>query len=79
MVLLKTGILSEEIVDLAGEDRVIYGSDLINIDPRFDFGRVVFSALDDRIKRKILADNFLNLLKGSNMGQICLKSDLTIP
>ena len=42
----------EEFIELVGEDRLIYGSDLINVDPRFDFGRVVFSTLDDRIKRR---------------------------
>lgn len=60
----------EQLVELAGEDRVIYGSDLINLDPRYDFGRVVFSTLDDRIKKKILAENFLKLISGSGMGQI---------
>jgi len=63
----------EEIVEMAGEDRVIYGSDLIDLDPRFDFGRVVFSPLDDKAKKKILAENYLKLLEGSAMGQIKLK------
>lgn len=64
----------EEIVEMAGEDRVIYGSDMINLDPRYDFGRVVFSPLDDEVKRKLLAENYLKLLKGSRMGQISLKN-----
>lgn len=62
----------EDLVGLAGEDRVIYGSDLINLDPRYDFGRVVLSSLDDKVKRKILAENYMKLLKGSAMGQIYL-------
>ncbi len=66
----------EQFVDLAGEDRVIYGSDLINLDPRYDFGRVVFSSLDDRIKKKILAENFLRLTEGSNMGKIRLNGEV---
>jgi len=66
----------EQLVELASEDRVIYGSDLINLDPRYDFGRVVFSTLDDRIKKKILAENFLHLISGSKMGHICLKHEV---
>ena len=62
----------EELAAMAGEDRVIYGSDFINLDLRFDFGKVVFSPMEDSVKRKILAENFLNLLKGSQMGQIYL-------
>ncbi len=64
----------EEIVELAGEDRVIFGSDQINLDPRFDFGRVVLSTLSDEIKKKILAQNFLKLLEGSKLGKIVLKN-----
>lgn len=63
----------EAIVEKAGEDRVIYGSDLINLDPRFDFGRVVFSILSDKTKRKVLAGNYLRTLEGSGMGQINIK------
>jgi predicted TIM-barrel fold metal-dependent hydrolase len=58
------------LVAIAGEDRVIYGSDLINLDPRYDFGRVVFSPLPDGVKRKILSGNFLSLLRDSGMGGI---------
>lgn len=60
----------EELVGLAGEDRVIYGSDQINLDVRYDFGRVVFSPLGDDIKKKVLSGNFLSLLHTSEMGKI---------
>lgn len=63
----------EEYVELAGEDRVILGTDQINLDPRFDLGQVVFSALDDVVKKKILAANFLRLLDGSQLGGIVLQ------
>jgi predicted TIM-barrel fold metal-dependent hydrolase len=63
----------EEIVGLAGEDRVIFGTDLINLDPRFDLGRVIFSTLSDSVKKKVLAENYLKLLEGSKMGKIVLK------
>lgn len=60
----------ERIVERAGEDRVIYGSDLINLDPRYDFGRVVFSSLPEKVKKKILCGNYLELLEDSGMGHI---------
>jgi hypothetical protein len=41
----------EGLVEFDGDDRVIYGSKLINLDARFDFGRVVFSPLPDIKKR----------------------------
>lgn len=62
----------EELVGLADEDRVIYGSDMINLDVRYDFGRVVFSPLADNVKKKVLSGNFLSLLKDSQMGKIIL-------
>jgi predicted TIM-barrel fold metal-dependent hydrolase len=60
----------EDFVRLAGEDRVIYGSDLLGCDAGFELGRVTLSTLPDNIMRKILAENFLNLLKDSSMGKI---------
>ena len=60
----------EDMVIMAGEDRVIYGNDMINLDPRYDFGRVVLSTLSYEIKKKVLAENFLNLLKDSQMGKV---------
>ncbi|MGI5878449.1 MAG: amidohydrolase family protein [Christensenellales bacterium] len=67
---LSNPLAIEDLVAIAGEDRVIYGSDLINLDPRYDFGRVVFSPLPDGVKRKILSGNFLSLLRDSGMGGI---------
>jgi predicted TIM-barrel fold metal-dependent hydrolase len=60
----------EDLVALAGEDRVVYGSDQINLDVRYDFGRVVLSTLEDEIKKKVLAGNYLALLRDSEMGRI---------
>jgi uncharacterized protein len=69
---LTNSLSMEDLVEIAGEDRVIYGSDLINLDVRYDFGRVVFSTLSDAIKKKLLSGNFLSLLAGSQMGQISI-------
>ncbi|HEY3416286.1 MAG TPA: amidohydrolase family protein [Armatimonadota bacterium] len=63
----------EDLVNLVGDERIIYGSDLINLDPRYDFGQVVFSTLPDTSKRKILAENFLRLLDGSALGKITMR------
>ncbi len=60
----------EEMADITGEDKFIYGSDMIDLDPRYDFGRVVLSVLSDDIKKKVLAGNFLKLLETSQMGKI---------
>lgn len=64
----------EDLVEKVGPDRLIFGTDMINLDPRFDLGRVIFSTLDDDIKRNILAANYLSLLDDSSMGQIALSS-----
>ncbi len=60
----------EDLVSLVGGDRLIYGSDLINLDPRYDLGRVIFSTLSDETKKKVLAENYLEILKDSQMGKI---------
>ena len=67
---LINSLAMEDLVEMAGEDRVIYGSDMINLDPRYDFGRVVFSPLKDTVKKKLLSGNFLSLLQASQMGRI---------
>ena len=60
----------EDIVALAGEDRVIFGTDQINLDPKYELGRVLFAPLTDRVKQKIFAENFLSLLGDSQLDRI---------
>ncbi len=60
----------ETITEAAGEDRIIYGSDLIYLDPRYDLGKIIFSTLSDEVKEKVLAENYLSLLETSQMGKI---------
>lgn len=67
----------EDFVELVGENCIIYGSDLINLDVRYDFGRVVLSPLADEVKKKLLSGNFLSLLKDSEMGKISIDSNIT--
>ena len=59
-----------KIVELAGEDKVIFGTDGINLDPKYELGRVALATVSDDVKRKILAENYLKLLKTSQLGSI---------
>lgn len=47
----------------AGEDKVLYGSDLPMRDPRPQLGWVVFSRLPEAVKRKILGANAMQVIK----------------
>lgn len=47
----------------AGADRVLYGSDLPMRDPRPQLGWVVFSRLPVAIKRKVLGENAMQVIK----------------
>lgn len=60
----------EAIVDMVGEDKVIFGTDAINLDPKYELGKVAFAPLTDSIKEKIFAKNYIILLRHSKMGQI---------
>jgi predicted TIM-barrel fold metal-dependent hydrolase len=50
------------LVEHAGEDRIIYGSDLPMRDPRQQLGWVVFSRLTLKQKMKVLAGNALKII-----------------
>ena len=63
---------AEVIAELVGEDKLIFGTDMISLDPKYDLGRIVFSPLADRAKEKILALNFLKLTQVSQMGTVRL-------
>lgn len=62
----------EDLVDRFGEDRIIFGTDVINLDPKYELGKVAFAPVADDVKKKIFAENYLNLLKTSQMGKIVL-------
>lgn len=63
----------EQIVALVGEDKVIFGTDAINLDPKYELGKVALSPISDAVKKKIFAENYLKLLEHSHMGRIQLK------
>ena len=58
----------EEFVNKAGEDRVLYSSDLVYIDPRYELGKVLYSKLSNEVKRKLFSENFLKLTSSSQLG-----------
>lgn len=60
----------EAIADMVGEDKVIFGTDAINLDPKYELGKVAFSPLTDDVKKKIFAENYLKVLQYSQMGTI---------
>ena len=53
----------EYLVEGAGEDRILYGSDLPMRDPRQQLGWVVFSRLSIAVKEKILAKNAMKVIQ----------------
>jgi predicted TIM-barrel fold metal-dependent hydrolase len=57
----------EDIVREAGADRIIYGSDTINLDTRYDLGRVVFADIAESDKEKILSGNYEKIIRRSKM------------
>jgi len=61
-----------DIAQLVGTDRMIFGTDAVDLDPRFDFGRLALSDLSDEDKKKIFAGNYLRLLEHSQLGKIKL-------
>lgn len=58
-----TAGIIEYMVNEAGDDRVVYGSDLPMRDPRQQLGWVVFSNLPAAAKEKILASNAARIIK----------------
>ena len=52
----------EWLVDIAGENKVLYGTDMPFIDPRVCLGRVLHSDLSEPIKEKILGTTMENIL-----------------
>lgn len=60
----------EAIVDMVGEGKVIFGTDAINLDPKYELGKVAFSPLSDTVKKKIFAENYLSILVNSSLGKI---------
>lgn len=60
----------EDLARLVGAQRLIFGTDSINLDMRYDFGKVAFSPMPDADKEAIFAENFLRLTERSAMGKL---------
>lgn len=52
----------ERLVEGAGEDRVLYGSDMLLMDARLHVGRIATADISDEAKRKVLGLNAIKLL-----------------
>jgi len=53
----------EWLVDIAGEDKILYGTDMPFMDPRIGLGRILYSDLKESIKQKILGVTMKNILE----------------
>lgn len=55
----------EKLVDIVGEDHIVFGSDMPFLSLGYAVGKVMMANLTDEVKQKILADNFMRALKNS--------------
>lgn len=53
----------EQLVNEAGADRVLYGSDLPLMDPRPQLGKIITAQIAPTAKRQILGENARRLLR----------------
>jgi uncharacterized protein len=53
----------EQLVNEAGADRVLFGSDLPLMDPRAQLGKIITAEIDDQAKAKVLGGNAQRLLR----------------
>lgn len=63
----------EEIVACVGADRLIFGTDQLCIEPRYEIARLALAPLPEAIKRQVFAENYLSLSEDSTMGRIKLR------
>lgn len=52
----------EQLVNEAGADRVLYGSDMPLMDPRAQIGKIITAEISDEAKRLVLGGNAMRLL-----------------
>ncbi len=53
----------EQLVNEAGADRILYGSDIPLMDPRPQLGKIITAAISDAAKRQIMGENARRLLR----------------
>ncbi len=53
----------EWLIEIAGEDRLVYGTDMPFMDPRPCLGRVLGADIDETSREKVLGANFLEILE----------------
>lgn len=59
-----------EMAQLCGEDRLVYGTDILFMEPRYEIGKIVFSGMPEEVMKKIFAENYLKILEGSQLSKI---------
>lgn len=59
-----------EMAQLCGENRLVYGTDILFMEPRYEIGKIVFSGMPEEVMKKIFAENYLRLLEGSQLTKI---------
>lgn len=59
-----------EMAQLCGEDRLVYGSDILFMEPRYEIGKIAFSGMPEEVMKKIYAENYLKILEGSSLSKI---------
>ena len=64
---------ADDMVQMFGADRVIFGTDSISHDPKYEFGWVVFSQMSDEEKAMVFGGSFLNTMKHSQLSRIPVK------
>lgn len=53
----------EQLVNEAGADRVLFGTDMPLMDPRAQIGKIITARISDEAKRQVLGDNARRLLR----------------
>lgn len=53
----------EWLVEIAGENKVMYGTDMPFIDPRVCLGRILHADISEGAREKVLGRNIMNILK----------------
>ena len=59
----RTPSVIEQLVDEAGADRVLFGSDTPLMDPRLQLGKIITADITDEAKRLVLGGNAQRLLR----------------
>jgi predicted TIM-barrel fold metal-dependent hydrolase len=57
---------TEEFVELYGAERIMFGSDLLDLPIAWGMGQIMYARIPEEAKRKILGENLRGLLEGKS-------------